>query len=151
MNFWLTAVRQNLSKFWGFSPAKFFWGRKLKFRNVGPGVQAVRPQVTKQSTRRLAAITFRQASGYLRSFHQMAPTVYTVAHIRFQPNARWRVWENFTFYLYSKQEEKSRGFAAKRTRHRSRRVNIGFIRLVWYSAITQSRPVRRITAAYNVR
>ena len=43
-----------------------------------PSVQAVSPQVTKPSTWQLVAITFRR---YLRSFHQMAPTV---AHISFQ-------------------------------------------------------------------
>ena len=58
--------------------------------SVGPGadpcVQAVSLQATLSHppSDRQAAITFRQVCSYLCSFHQMAPTIYMIAHIRFQ-------------------------------------------------------------------
>ena len=59
----------------------------------GVGLQAVSPQVTLSHP---PGVTFHQTCGYIRSFHQMAPIVYTIAHIRLQLTAhlstakRWK-------------------------------------------------------------
>jgi len=51
-------------------------------RGADPGVQAVSPPQVTLSHQPVnpAAITFRQACSYRRSFHQMAPTIHGSAH-----------------------------------------------------------------------
>ena len=48
---------------------------------ANPGVQAVSPQLTWSESRHRPAITFCQACGYLRSFHQMALPVNGSTHL----------------------------------------------------------------------